>query len=396
MQVIKLLFIVIISHSSIWSMIRVPRVNSGQYLPKNLAQGSSEFNLQQLMPQANVNPELLKQVQADAMVQEQPMWINEKMMPMRRPVGSGAFSSTRQNFFRATPVRYLLPGQEKNRLWVQVNEEIEEYKKRYRYPIVSESDLLQAELWITQENINLLNEKPLMLSNKDKERQIEVLQEIKILCEIHGLNPEQITVRFLSEEGSKELDLSHADWSAAVVGHLMMINERILNKPIQYIKAVVEHEIGHIVSHDSAYFTIVTKQPNRAINIGEIDIRLLDLIEKRADIHSGIQSKNNVPVLLDAGIYHVRSKVTKIKKSLAAAGISWHDLSELRELDKQMEDVNISSDVRLEMFNQGIKKIASEQYNLKKLSFEQLQNIIKTCDAPTYLHDVLIYHSEQN
>ena len=433
MHVIKLFFIFIVLHSSACSMMRGPRVNSGQYVPQNLQTRSSSLTGQQLMPQATVNPELLKQVQADTMVQEQPAWTTQEMMPMRAHFGSGAFSATRRNLFRATPVRYLLPGQEKNPLWVQANREVEQYKKicgfpdavdealsvfieqAYnkdllerinRNPSVLLSNVLQKRKTAVEQELRLLLEHngfspeqiPAILSNNRldisnilQKRKTEVEQETKFLLEHHGLSPEQIPVCFISKEGAAELGLSDA--LAGVVGSSLLIHEDTLNLSMQGIKAVIEHEIGHLVSRDCAYVSVLELFAAE----GKLDRSLIDhyilLFEKRADTHSGIQSRDNVNALRCCATSYARAwKMSEIRRNIP----DFFALPEVKKLYEQKKASSTMSALEwLEDFVEGMKQIAHQQHKAQKLSFDDLQKIIKICDQPSHLDDLLAYHLKQ-
>ena len=473
MHVIKLFFIFIVLHSSACSMMRGPRVNSGQYVPQNLQTRSSSLTGQQLMPQATVNPELLKQVQADTMVQEQPAWTTQEMMPMRAHFGSGAFSATRRNLFRATPVRYLLPGQEKNPLWVQANREVEQYKKICGFPdavdealsvfieqaynkdllerinrnpsvllsnvlqkrktaveqelrlllehngfspeqipaILSNnrldiSNILQKRKTAVEQELRLLLEHngfspeqiPAILSNNRldisnilQKRKTEVEQETKFLLEHHGLSPEQIPVCFISKEGAAELGLSDA--LAGVVGSSLLIHEDTLNLSMQGIKAVIEHEIGHLVSRDCAYVSVLELFAAE----GKLDRSLIDhyilLFEKRADTHSGIQSRDNVNALRCCATSYARAwKMSEIRRNIP----DFFALPEVKKLYEQKKASSTMSALEwLEDFVEGMKQIAHQQHKAQKLSFDDLQKIIKICDQPSHLDDLLAYHLKQ-
>ena len=84
----------IIVHSSIWSMMRTPRINLSPYLPKEMQTTPTTLTQEQFMPQATMNPELLQQMLEET-IELTPKLTNNK------------FRTTYPNLFKATAPRLM-------------------------------------------------------------------------------------------------------------------------------------------------------------------------------------------------------------------------------------------------------------------------------------------------
>lgn len=392
MQRVQVGFILLSIHVSMFGMMRAPRINLAPYVPKNLSFMSVPLPESQIVPVVHVRPELLKKIQAEVLAEEQSIRVlQEEMMPIPRySATSGVFNVTRRNLFKATPGLYLLSGQERNRLWVSVNQDIENYKRLCGFPEIAEEDLIKLEKVLDERYMNLFKENPSMLSTIDQQRQIKVMQEITYLFEFHGLNPDQIPVYFLSKKGMDDLGWRDS-YVAGVVGSTLLINEKVLQYSMPKVTATIEHEIGHIISHDSAYLTILKLEQMHPYVLEKYNY----LIEKRADIHSGIQSQDNVNALRCVVGYAPILKIREIKEYCASRVPQLFKLPEMVELEKHVNLQTISAMARLDMFVEGFKKLAYQQHKLQKLKDDELQALLKICDTPTYLDDLLMYHLDQ-
>jgi len=374
-------------------MMRAPRANLAKYLPESMQAAPTVVTRQQLVPQATLNPELLRQAQEEVMTPEESMWATQKLMPMQAPTGSGAFKATRLNLFRATPPLYLQPGQEKNPMWIQANQDVEDFRKLHGFPKATIEELTEIELAadeIFSKQIHPFLQ--LQFTQEQYQRKIQIEQEIKMLLEKHGIHPKTIPVYFISSKAEKELHFVNA-W-AGVIGRSLIIFERGLECSPQEMTALLEHEIGHLVSHDSAYLKIL----NRLADKGQIDSCMIPrytlLTEKRADIHSGIQSTGNVKGLCSKSDYAPSFKFENIVRNLA---MTMPIFLKMLMVTPEFVDLNepLPAAVATKKAIHVIKKIANQEYEIGKINSDELQEIIKICDQPTYLDDLLVYHAQQ-
>jgi len=379
-------------------MMRAPGVNLAQFRRRDVQTNSKVLAAQQLMLQATINQALLRRISEEVVTPEKPLCITQELMPKRVSAGSGAFKATRLNLLRATPPLYLLPGQEKNPIWIQANQDIEQFRKRFGLPEVPLSDLEKIEQLIDKRCLNLIVQaSSIGFSPEHEQRKIEITKKVKILLKQHGINSTTIPLYFIASEAEKKLNLG--DFLAVIIGRSLIIFERILECSDQEITAILEHEIGHLVSHDSPY----SYQLNVGAAKGEIDKKVVEdyilLVEKRADIHSGIQSKQNAHALCSTSAYASFFQIKKILKELEQATPDFfitlmktpEIIENLNKLDKKVQ----SESVTLKKCIQTIATISSQEYLVRKISFNDLQEIIKICDQPTYLEDLLVYHAQQ-
>jgi len=387
-----------IMYLPIWSMMRAPGVNLAQFRGQDVQTNSKALVAQQLMLQARVNQALLRKISAEVVTPKEPLWTTQELIPMRASAGSGAFKATRLNLLRATLPLYLLPGQEKNPIWIQANQDIEQFRKRFGLPEVPLSDLEKTEQLIDKRCLKLIVQaSSIEFSPEHEQRKVKITKKVKILLKQHGINSTTIPLYFIASEAEKKLN--HGKFLAVTVGRSLIIFERILECSDQEITAILEHEIGHLVSHDSPY----SYQLNVGAAKGEIDKKVVEdyilLVEKRADIHSGIQSKQNAHALCSTTAYSYLFQIKKILKELEQATPDFfitlmktpEIIENLNKLDKKVQ----SESVTLKKCIQTIVTISSQEYLAHKMSANDLLEIIKICDQPTYLEDLLVYHAQQ-
>lgn len=255
-----------------------------------------------------------------------------------------------------TSQRHLLPGQENNPLWIEANEEITDFLKKHNIPaptpaqIQNEQKQLLNALFdqytsqpqhpvinmpseeITEETLLAsikLNKQCKKLINEDEKQkklfidsymsgdfftfatqcdklchdmkdlhkaltpeEKSVEQETKDLLLKHNINPHAIPIRFYTKDNENVF--------AATDGIMLYLYPRIVKADKETRKAVIEHEICHIIMHDVITKMFLEKHSpaSKRDKIFEIDIILK---EKRADIHSAIQSLNNAIVFEKIG-----------------------------------------------------------------------------------------------
>ncbi len=287
----------------------------------------------------------------------------------------------------ATQTRHLLPGQESNPLWIKANQEVENFRAQFRCPILTAAQINELEQKITANSLNKLSTLSLQQPHGfQKQKQLIIEQEVVRLLKKHSIDPSSIKIMFVSSDAAKKIkDLQVG--LMAVSGKILVIMDLVFKFSQEEITAAIEHEIGHLICNDNPYLFVSDKIKDKYPRVHDYHMHLL---ERRADIHSGIQSRKNFESLcLLAQSNQGRS-----------AGLKVHKIApRLKEIAPQvMQNSEVVNMLRPYLnplvFNQ-IKTVAKKEFNAGNISPEVLTEIIELCNQPTYMDDLRLFYEQQ-
>lgn len=283
-----------------------------------------------------------------------------------------------------TQTRHLLRGQEKNSLWMQANKDVKNFRAQFELPTLTPSEIEainQQQETVFQKQ--LLRFPPAYLNDLQKQKKASIQQEIVRLLEKHGIDSHTVKIAFISSQAAKKFELMG---SFGIVGSTLLIAEDALQYTLEQITAFIEHEIGHLISHDTAY--AIKYYPLKENNPVLYDYHH-HLIEQRADIHSGIQSKKNVELIKDLAQgkgYDAVLKAHRITPKIQQLA---------PQIIENPEVINMLDPYLDPLAFEKIKTVAIQEYKARTINATVLKEIIALCDQPTYMNDLLLFHAEQ-
>lgn len=192
--------------------------------------------------------------------------------------------------------RQLLPGQEKEKPWIEINEKIDAMLKKHGV-VLTKAEM--ADMSKTGEAIRktfvdsgiLFVGGGIALRLKDE----RILTIIHKALEKHGIDHQ--TMQFLE---ARETDFVMA---VDTISRMFLVNlAEVQDKSDDFVLSVIEHEIGHLVCNDSAW----RKAFDKAVKDKTAQEAFHLLKEQRADTHSALQSLSNA--LLLPGYYSLQSQ----------------------------------------------------------------------------------------
>ena len=284
----------------------------------------------------------------------------------------------------------LVPGQERNRLWMQANRKVENFRRQHNWPKENLSTLNEIEQEVNAILLGKINqEPPLQLSPQELKRKAQVEKEVQRLLTKHGINYKNVPIHFVSSKFMSKDSPSAAYFTAAVHGgSLLLVVEKVLKMSDQEITALLEHEIGHLISHDSAYITL--RNFLKKNNDERLNNEHLLLIEQRADTHSGIQSKQNVMHIGKGYVYKMLNDIERLEPEFFLLE------REIQIFLRQFfQDSIIDIGEFISTLIEKIKKSAYQQFSIGRINQQTLNEIIKICDQPNYIQGLLDYQNQQ-
>ncbi|HSW76189.1 MAG TPA: hypothetical protein VLG50_04055 [Candidatus Saccharimonadales bacterium] len=387
----------IVVYSTNFGMYRVAPTSS--WLPSaRQAAGYDQGIIQEQlvpMPKASISAEQLRSMQEE--LREKQQTVPRKSFwqsPDRSFSGLGGIRRFKSSeMYRVptmttaemvTPQRFLLPGQEKIALWVKANNDIDEFRKQWNIPPLSTKDIQEINQIQEAKLKDLIKKFP--IDNEDiavQHRKKVIKKHIAYLLKKHGIDPKDIDIYFVSPEVAEQIGLGNY----GVIGNtIIMINE-VLQASDDEINTAIEHEISHLVHNDSAY--LVQAQISGLLDPVMTNYYLL-LLEKRADTHSSIQSKQNVleTIKMSKGVGYATGlklqHVVQAIKRVAPTIMTNPDFVELGS--KPIVDQTIF---------EIIKRVATQEYKADRISAQALQEVVKECDKQLYMQELLEYMTEQ-
>jgi len=289
----------------------------------------------------------------------------------------------RSNLFKSGR-KYLLPGQEHHPLWLQANRDVENIKKQFQLPTLTLEQIEYINQAQAKNLATILKILPPINLNLEEERQRKIIEDrAKELFKLHKVGNDKNIV-FISSADAK--NFLNEESPIFVAGNTLLITTHALSYPHNEITAAIEHEIGHLITNDISHSTIYQNLLNPA------DYNFyVHVTEKRADTHSGIQSKKNVEELMnrdkDGHKYYYGLKFHELSNYIK------HNAPHLLK-NKNFEILRSQSIINQSTFEQA-KAIAIIEYKKRTIKPHVLRGIIDLCDQPTYIENLMEYHEKQ-